>query len=295
MLATVSPSWSPSSPPASGVGSTADVGRARRDRRRDGVLGGHHRLLGRRDAAAPTRSRTASSAFRPAPPAGGAGAGATSGSAIAPGTTTWRADAAAGASGAAGAAPGRPPRRLAELTRVRRHDALDDGEFGTGIGAARRRRRTTMTDAPASITRSVQVETPAPEIAVSPTRTVIAAAGHDAGGLVVGMTHDEREGRRRGEAGGGEPVEHVRRRVVVAELRPQCHEVGRRRRRRQQHDGAADGGEPSVRRIRPVRRHARPLRCAASCPRRRATALHGDRASPRRRRRSRARTPRRSP
>ena len=73
-----------------------------------------------------------------------------------------------------------------------------------------------------------------------------AAARDDARRSPVGVAHDERERRRGGEASGRQPVEHLRHRIVVAEVRPQGHQLGRGRRRRQQHDPAAHGGEPPV-------------------------------------------------
>ena len=59
---------------------------------------------------------------------------------------------------------------------------------------------TVMADAPASTTRSAQVETPAPEIAVSPTRTVTPPRATTRADPPVGVAHDERERRGGGEA-----------------------------------------------------------------------------------------------
>ena len=214
-------------------------------------------------------------------------------SAIAAGTATCGTDAAAGASA---------PRRVGATASPARELTACAGTMPstTGSSAPASDRsasvRTTMTDAPASTTRSAHVETPAPEIDVSPTRTVIAPRTTTRADPAVGVAHDERERRRRGEACGGEPVEHVRRRVV----RRRAAATGPRGRTPPSTERAARRA-PRTAASHPFAGSGRyvamlaSLRCAASCPRRRATATRGDRAWSRRRRRSRARTPRRSP
>ena len=296
MLATVSPSWSPSR-----IVRVAAVG----DRRATGIA---PRRAWRTRRWSPRR---APSSARPGGTrAGGDTAGPERRTAL--GAARCRRGArardrrrpAARRLGNGAAAGGRGAR--AALGRDGSTPVGDDGARGTTAsttGSSARRRdarsppstRPRSTDAASSITRSAHVETPAPWIRRVADAHGDGAAHDDARGARRGVAHDERERRRRREPRGGEPVEHERGRVAVGELRPQRGELGGRRRRRRRGS------------LRRERRRATPLggSCryvaifASPVARRRVLGgsrkpCRGGRASSRRRRRIRARTRRRS-